>query len=456
MLRAIPLLVVGLLLASVDGLFAQQRLFAVAGFEVVELDPRPSSLGVVIRRFRLGPPSDSAAARDGLSIDPDFFVPFGGGQFLAFLSTAGVSLLDTRTGAIQPFTFPDFFPSRILGSDGNARLVELGTNGSQHAVVLVANARSGDVHYVDLGPQATVGAVTYAAGSDVLFVARPRRQTPFGPTDFFDVDVISARTSDVIKTMDIAPVHAQLLATNWAGTQLFITQLQKGTVTFDVASGAQTASSTEQGLAYGFPGVDERRQRLLVTTDGVEAFSMDSLQSLGKVSVPELPLPTPTGPNTATLTRELDFSGQSATMFMLLGVLVGYNYYPHTCYDSQLVALDADTGQARATVSTTAVLGGDACQADLVRITEPAQPTGFSAEASGARVALSWEVAKDATAYEIEAGTAPGVKNLVTIPVVDTRLSVGSVPPGVYYLRVRAINTIGTSAPSQEIRLVVQ
>ena len=59
------------------------------------------------------------------------------------------------------------------------------------------------------------------------------------------------------------------------------------------------------------------------------------------------------------------------------------------------------------------------------------------------------------TSYLLEAGTAPGLSNIAVLPVASTSFSVGGVPPGVYYLRVRGVNASGVGAPSAELRLVV-
>jgi predicted phage tail protein len=60
-----------------------------------------------------------------------------------------------------------------------------------------------------------------------------------------------------------------------------------------------------------------------------------------------------------------------------------------------------------------------------------------------------------ATQYEIEAGSAPGLADLATVRVTDPQLVVDGVPTGTYYVRVRAINTIGKSGASREVQVVV-
>lgn len=420
---------------------AQQRLFALMDGQAVELDTRQATVGTVLRRFPM--PGSLAGA-----------VPFGGGQFLAAAGGYGVILFDTHSGSLQSFTFPSFYPTRVLGSDGNARLLVYGTNDAQHIVVLVADARTGSTHFVDLGLIGTVGQVAYAAVGDVLFVARPRTMTPLGGFDFYDVEVIQAATGTVLKTIDTFPLRVDRLTPNTAGARLLVSSTPVGAANFDVVSGTRVPSAAPE-LGYGFPLLDERRNRVIVSGSArLDAFAADSLQPLGSVGLPQLPLPKPAPPNTASQTQALDISDLSATMFVLQGITIGYNYYPHTCGESQLLALDASSGQTRRTVGMTSALGAESCRADLVRITEPHAPPAFAADVAGRQVTLRWATALDASQYEIEVGLTPGSVSLV-LPSSGTELTVAGAPSGVYYARVRARNTIGRSDSSPEIRIVV-
>ena len=56
----------------------------------------------------------------------------------------------------------------------------------------------------------------------------------------------------------------------------------------------------------------------------------------------------------------------------------------------------------------------------------------------------------------MKAGSAPGLANLARITVTEPQLVVEDVPSGLYYLRVRAINTIGKSAASRDVQVIVQ
>lgn len=70
---------------------------------------------------------------------------------------------------------------------------------------------------------------------------------------------------------------------------------------------------------------------------------------------------------------------------------------------------------------------------------------------------LSWARSPELTlGFTVEAGSAPGLSNLAFVPVMTgTTLTVPNVPPGIYYVRVRAWNYIGPSAPSNEIAVSV-
>lgn len=92
--------------------------------------------------------------------------------------------------------------------------------------------------------------------------------------------------------------------------------------------------------------------------------------------------------------------------------------------------------------------------------TLPDPPTNFRASVVLSTLTLSWTPASTggtAQRYVIDAGTAPGVYNIgaATFPVLPTSTTINPVPPGTYYLRIRAQNVIGTSAPSAEIQVTV-
>lgn len=90
----------------------------------------------------------------------------------------------------------------------------------------------------------------------------------------------------------------------------------------------------------------------------------------------------------------------------------------------------------------------------------PQAPTALTATASLSSVTLSWTPASGggpAQRYLLDAGTASGVYNVGTIVLnqTATTTTVNGVPPGTYYVRIRAQNAAGTSGPSPEAQVVV-
>jgi predicted phage tail protein len=75
---------------------------------------------------------------------------------------------------------------------------------------------------------------------------------------------------------------------------------------------------------------------------------------------------------------------------------------------------------------------------------------------SGGTVVLTWTAATGSPdAYIVEAGTAPGLSNVAVANVGSgTRLMATGVGNGTYYVRMRAQNACGMSAPSGELSVV--
>lgn len=89
------------------------------------------------------------------------------------------------------------------------------------------------------------------------------------------------------------------------------------------------------------------------------------------------------------------------------------------------------------------------------QVSVPPAPAGFSAVVNGGTVSLSWGRSSGAVAYRLEGGTASGQANLGVLDLGDVSSIEAQVPPGVYYLRVRALNASGASGPSNELVVTV-
>jgi hypothetical protein len=96
----------------------------------------------------------------------------------------------------------------------------------------------------------------------------------------------------------------------------------------------------------------------------------------------------------------------------------------------------------------------------IVGYAVPGPSENLSASVTGDTVTLSWSAATTsdpATSYVIEAGSSPGAANLASFDTLTTAtaLTVLNVPPGTYFVRVRAANSSGLGAPSNEIVVTV-
>ncbi len=90
----------------------------------------------------------------------------------------------------------------------------------------------------------------------------------------------------------------------------------------------------------------------------------------------------------------------------------------------------------------------------------PNAPSGLAGGASGSTVLLTWSAPAGGgtpAAFVIEAGSAPGLADLASVSTnsTATSFSAGGVANGIYYVRVRAANSAGTSRASNELTLGV-
>ncbi len=89
--------------------------------------------------------------------------------------------------------------------------------------------------------------------------------------------------------------------------------------------------------------------------------------------------------------------------------------------------------------------------------TPPGAPTLAAATVTGNTVSLSWTpgAGPTPTVYGLTASATPGGPPLASVTLTGTSASFPGVARGTYYLRMTASNAIGTSAPSNEVMVVV-
>jgi hypothetical protein len=119
-------------------------------------------------------------------------------------------------------------------------------------------------------------------------------------------------------------------------------------------------------------------------------------------------------------------------------------------------AVHPGTGQILRTVAITSEAGNTVCAGAAILAAAPGVPANFAAAVHGRRVTLSWDRPAQTTHYEVEAGSAPGWRDLARLTPDRAPLRGRRVPPGVYYVRVRALNDAGKGPYTADLRIVVQ
>ena len=89
---------------------------------------------------------------------------------------------------------------------------------------------------------------------------------------------------------------------------------------------------------------------------------------------------------------------------------------------------------------------------------KPSRPVGLTASLQESVAVLSWSAPAgddpdSPTGYVIEAGSASGLTDVAVLSVGNQSSYQAAVPPGTYFVRVRAINDLGAGEPSGEVVL---
>jgi hypothetical protein len=87
--------------------------------------------------------------------------------------------------------------------------------------------------------------------------------------------------------------------------------------------------------------------------------------------------------------------------------------------------------------------------------TAPPTPGGLTHTINGSSVQLAWQAAAGATSYVLEAGSTSGSNNLLVSDTGNVTTLGATAAPGTYFVRIRARNACGSSAPSNEVVVVV-
>ncbi len=234
-------------------------------------------------------------------------------------------------------------------------------------------------------------------------------------------------------------------ALNYDGSAAYVVQfvnqaqrLQKialpgGTVLADVA--VPVVLSMFGGFPIWDVHADHRLNRVLLVSAFIHRFDGDSLALLGSGG--------------------LRLSGQVVSAAHSALDDVGHRLYVNgaaiTAGFSSLSFEVFDTNTLAPVVAVSAAVPGE-----FVPVPKPQLPTGLTATVSGGSVTVAWAAAAappTTTRYVLEVGSAPGLNDIFSGLDVgqQTSFAASGVPPGRYYVRVRAGNYAGLSAPSNEV-----
>jgi hypothetical protein len=122
---------------------------------------------------------------------------------------------------------------------------------------------------------------------------------------------------------------------------------------------------------------------------------------------------------------------------------------PAGAFFVRVVAMNA-CGLGAPSAETVAVVGA--------AVVPPGAAFGLERAVSGSTVSLTWgppSVGTGPFTYRVEAGSASGLSNLASLVLPTPSFVAPGVPPGIYYVRVRAIGAGGAGPASNEVVVVV-
>ena len=133
---------------------------------------------------------------------------------------------------------------------------------------------------------------------------------------------------------------------------------------------------------------------------------------------------------------------------------------PLTCTVTGLTNGDSYTFTVTATNSLGTGASSNPSNAVVPAITAPSAPTGVTATPGNTTITLSWTAPSDGgsaiTGYDVYESTTSGAENYAspvnTSPITGTTTTLTGLTNGTtYYFTVKAINAVGSSAPSAEV-----
>lgn len=449
---------------------AQQRGLALFPTLAVEFETSPASLGRVVRAVRLPShvPSDDA-------------VVVAGGRYVAWSAALGgashlLVVLDVRTATFVSTGL--YFQGGIMGADPSRPRIFVRVDTRHVAVIELPSLSVLLIATAGVLDDSSRAHITRLDGRELLLVPHGTIQPPLSPWPVLNdqVDVIDLTRGIVERTFSIRPAVLGSWALGSGGSRIVVASdgvgpfdRGAGVFSFDVRTGALVARNTS-GTPVAEPfvrnvvfGSDDAHGRVLATLAArgapLVALDANALSPLAALSLSQA-----TGLAAGALGHNQQF--RPATVLQPLNRLLihamrdaGERYFGARCLESRLAAVDLDSGQAVSVDLASAwrafTAGQPFCDGQFVVLSVPDRPS-LNAHVEASRVTLSWTDPGNTQHFDVEAGSAPGLRDLVATSVSGTSFVAEAVPAGTYYVRVRAINDVGRSLPSVEVPVVVR
>ncbi|RKP53165.1 cellulose 1,4-beta-cellobiosidase [Cohnella endophytica] len=245
----------------------------------------------------------------------------------------------------------------------------------------------------------------------------------------------SGATSYTVKRATTSGGPYTNVATGVTATSYTNTGLTNGTTYYYVVSASNSAGSSgnsTQASATPTAGVTiPAAPTGLTATAGNAQAALSWTASSGATSYTVKRATTSGGPYTNVAT------GVTATSYTNTGLTNGTTYY-YVVSASNSAGESVNSTQASATPSTA--------------VTIPAAPTGLTATAGNAQVALSWTASSGATSYTVKRATTSGgpYTNVATGVTATSYTNTGLTNGTTYYYVVSASNSAGESANSTQ------
>lgn len=465
-MRTWPVRVVGVamaLSALTTTVTAQDRLVTLNRFTAPTLVENPVS-GVAI-----GPPSAVVALPPHeLPVVHPNLVAMSGARYLFWIARAGgdeaIAVFDRRTQTVGvasgPYSpgpavqlAPDPFRPRVFVHKWTRFGTEPGSIGVIDATLTYRTLLVADwIH----------SAFAYAPAANRLVVTRAAAGAPY-----VDVVILDADTGQQIAAFPTTAPNdrANQLAVSTDGRRVFLYENWSPPVdssilrTLDGETGAELAASPLLDLwdLYSVNRfvLDEARSILLAPDrEPVPPFSYTRrLLALDASSL--TPLGTAGGGDYGSVQTFQPLVGKGAVGAYLVWTEATLGAQCRTYVDifrtNGLLATRVDIAQQ--TGLPPAVVAY--CTGMATLLSSPAPPAANPADVDGNTVTLSWTNPGDTSHFFLDVGLAPGATHF-TLPLgFVTTATFAGVARGIYYARLRAVNEIGSSPPSNEISVVV-